>query len=151
PWRIPEDLDFFHSATAGQVCVLGRVCFETWPRATRDGRRPVVLTSRPLQPAPRPTGASDQRYSEPITAHSLHEALAVAESLPGDLYSCGGERTYAESLALARPMRLHLTLVHAEVPGDTRFPEWRQLEWRELARRESSDANHRYTFLTLER
>jgi dihydrofolate reductase len=43
-----------------------------------------------------------------------------------------------------------LTLVHAEVPGDTYFPEWRHLPWRELQRRESSDANYRYTFQTLE-
>jgi dihydrofolate reductase len=48
-------------------------------------------------------------------------------------------------------MRLHLTLVHAEVPGDRYFPEWRHLAWREVSRRESSDANYRYTFFTLER
>jgi dihydrofolate reductase len=48
-------------------------------------------------------------------------------------------------------MRLHLTLVHAEVQGDRRFPEWRHLAWREVARRDSSDENFRYTFLTLER
>src|SRR3954463_7303447 len=34
PWHIPEDLKFFHDETAGQICVLGRVCFETWPAAT---------------------------------------------------------------------------------------------------------------------
>ena len=48
-------------------------------------------------------------------------------------------------------MRLHLTLIHAEIPGDTFFPEWRHLTWRELTRRESSDSNYRYTFLTLDR
>jgi dihydrofolate reductase len=48
-------------------------------------------------------------------------------------------------------MRLHLTLVHAEVPGDRFFPEWRHLAWREVSRRDSSDANYSYTFLTLER
>ena len=36
PWRIPEDLQFFHDQTAGQTVVLGRVCFETWPRATSE-------------------------------------------------------------------------------------------------------------------
>jgi len=65
---------------------------------------------------------------------------------------CGGQRIYAETLALAgtRPLRLHLTLVHAEVDGDTFMPEWRHLPWRETARRESADANHRYSFLTLD-
>ena len=159
PWRIPEDLKFFHDETAGQICVLGRVCFESWPRAMRDGRRPVVLTSRPLAHArsdarPSDTLRSHERErveSEPIIVRSLPEALATAERLPGEIYICGGERIYGETLALTRPMRLHLTLIHAEIPGDTFFPEWRHLAWRELARRESSDANYRYTYFTLER
>jgi dihydrofolate reductase len=144
PWRIAEDLKFFHDATAGQICVLGRICYETWPRVRLDGRRPVVLTSR--SPAPR-----DDNGNEPVLVRSLPEALAVAEELPGEIYICGGERIYAETLALPRPMRLHLTLIHAVIPGDTYFPEWRHLDWREVDRRDSSDTNYRYTFFTLER
>jgi len=140
PWRIPEDFQFFQDQTAGQVVVLGRVCFESWPRVTQDGRRPVVVTRNR-------TLASDRVR----VAASLPDALAIVETLPGEIHICGGERIYAETLALARPMRLHLTLVHAEVAGDTYFPEWRHLAWRELDRRESADANFRYTFFTLER
>jgi len=140
PWKIPEDLKFFHDATAGQVCVLGRICFETWPGATRDGRQPIVVTHRPKLDG----------KSVPV-AGSLPDALALAETLPGEIYICGGEQIYAETLALPRPMRLHLTLVHADLPGDRFFPEWRHLPWRELARRDSADANYRYTFYTLER
>jgi dihydrofolate reductase len=140
PWRIPEDLKYFHDETAGKICVLGRICFETWPRVKLDGRRPVVVTRNRALAEP---GVS--------VVSSLAEALATAESLPGEIYICGGERIYAEALALPRPMQLHLTLIHADIPGDTVFPEWRHLAWRELARRESSDANYRYTFLTLER
>ena len=148
PWRIPEDLKFFHDETAGQICVLGRICFETWPRATKDGRRPIVLTRRPLASLVAPAAENE---SAPLVARSLAEALALADPLPGEIYVCGGQRVYEETLALPRPMRLHLTLVHAEIPGDTFFPEWRHLNWRELARRESADASYRYTFLTLER
>jgi dihydrofolate reductase len=150
PWHIPEDLKFFHDQTAGQVCVLGRICYETWPRAGRDGRRPVVLASRP--PA-RPAGriGEEPAENEPVVVRSLADALATAERLPGEIFICGGERIYAGALALSRPMRLHLTLIHADIPGDTRFPEWRHLAWRELSRRESADTNYRFTFLTLER
>jgi dihydrofolate reductase len=140
PWHIPEDLKYFHDETAGQICVLGRICYETWPRARLDGRRPVVLTSNRALAQP---GVE--------VAGSLKEALAIADTLPGEIYICGGQRIYEEALALARPMRLHLTLIHAEIPGDTFFPEWRHLNWRELTCRESSDANYRYTFYTLER
>ena len=149
PWSIPEDFQFFQAQTAGQTVVLGRVCFDTWPRDTCDGRQPVVVTSRPL--APRPRRADGPAESTPLTAGSLAAALAIAEGRPGESHLCGGERIYAEALALDRPLRLHLTLVHATVPGDTWFPEWRHLAWRELDRRASADANHRYTFFTLER
>ncbi|HXN34904.1 MAG TPA: dihydrofolate reductase [Opitutaceae bacterium] len=140
PWRIPEDLKFFHDETAGKTNVLGRICYETWPRVREDGRRPIVVTS----------DASIEREGVRV-ARSVPEALAIAETMPGEIYVNGGERIYGEVLALDRPMRLHLTLVHAEVPGDRYFPDWRHLAWREVERREGSDENYRYTFFTLER
>lgn len=149
PWRIPEDMAFFHQQTAGQICVLGRVGYETWPRATLDGRRPIVLTRRPLPFAAGSASAED--FHPPLVVNSLAAALAAAEDLPGEIYVCGGQRIFEETLALTRPLRLHLTLIHAEVPGDRFFPEWRDGSWREIARRESADENFRYTFLTLER
>ncbi|MBL9186931.1 MAG: dihydrofolate reductase [Opitutaceae bacterium] len=140
PWRIPEDLAHFHAATAGQVCVLGRVCYETWPRVHDDGRQPIVITSHPTVARP---GAR--------AAASLPTALAIADELPGKVFICGGERIYAETLALAgtRPLHLHLTLIHATIEGDTFMPEWRHLAWREVSRRESTDDTHRYTFSTM--
>ena len=124
--------------------MLGRICFETWPRATHGGRRPVVIT--------RNTALARDNIR---VAPSLDAALAIADTLPGEIYICGGQRIYEETLALAakpvRPIHLHLTLVHAEVAGDTFFPEWRHLAWRELSRREGADANYRYTFFELER
>jgi dihydrofolate reductase len=140
PWRIPEDLKFFHDETAGQICILGRICYETWPRARLDARRPVVITRNRSLAQP---GVN--------VAPSLAHALDIAETLSGEIFVCGGERIYAETLTLPRPMRLHLTLIHAETAGDTFFPEWRHLAWREISRRESGDENYRYTFFTLER
>jgi hypothetical protein len=61
-------------------------------------------------------------------------AIALAEQLPGELFVCGGPRPYAEALALAGPrhLRLHLTLVESEHPGDVFFPPWDYLPWRPL-------------------
>lgn len=140
PWRIPAESRFFHAATLGKICVLGQICFETWPRALHGGRRPIVVTRH------RELARRGVRV-----AASLPKALALAETLPGELFVCGGQRIYEESLALKRPMRLHLTLIHADVPGDRFFPEWRHLSWRETARREGADAGYTFTFLTLER
>lgn len=138
PWRIPEDLAHFHRLTAGQVVVLGRVCFQTWPKVRADGRIPVVVTrDRSL--------AADGVH----VAASVAEALALAQSLPGEIMICGGQRIYEETLPHVD--RIHLTLVHATVTGDTYYPDWRHLRWRESARREGADANYRYTFSTLDR
>ena len=142
PWHIPEDSNYFHAETAGHTCVLGRVCYETWPRVRDDGRRPVVISRH-------------RSLEQPgvFVAASFSEAIAIADALPGEIFICGGQRIYAETLALAattaRPLRLHLTLVHAEIEGDTFMPEWRHLAWREVSRRDSADANYRYTFFEL--
>lgn len=138
PFHIPEDKAWFHDKTAGQTVVLGRICFETWPKVLADGRQPVVISrDRSL--------ASDRVR----VAATVPEALALAQTMPGEIMICGGQRIYEETLPLAD--RLLLTLVHAEVPGDTYFPEWRHLPWNETWRREGRDANYRYTFSVLER
>lgn len=162
PFDIPEDKAWFHEKTAGQTVVLGRICFETWPKVLADGRQPVVITSQPERlkkiaaekqrglPAKALATAGAQVPPQGVrTAANVPEALALARTLPGEIMICGGQRIYEETLPLAD--RLLLTLVHAEVPGDTWFPEWRHLPWRETWRKESRDANYRYTFLQLDR
>jgi dihydrofolate reductase len=139
PWRIAEDFEFFLRMTEGQVLVMGRVCFDSWPGAVRDGRRPVVVTSRPLS-APAAMAAS-----------SLEDALHLADGLAGDIFICGGQRIYEETISRPEANRLYLTLVHAAVSGDRFFPEWKSEFPREQARRDSADANWRYSFLTLGR
>ena len=138
PFDILEDKAWFHEKTAGQTVVLGRICFETWPRVLADGRSPVVITRNQA------IASARVRVAANVTS-----ALAIAQTLPGEIMICGGQRIYEETLPLAD--RLLLTLVHTEVPGDTFFPEWRHLTWHETWRRESYDANYRYTFSILEK
>ena len=142
PWSIPEDQKFFQQQTAGQVVVMGRVCFETWPRATLDGRKSVLVSRQPWEePARMPER----------TAPSFPAALEDASKLPGEIYICGGERIYREAIVHPDADLLYLTLVHVNIPGDTFFPNWKELFPREVTRRESADTNYRYTFLTLGR
>jgi dihydrofolate reductase len=140
PWSIPEDQRFFHDKTDGQIVVLGRICFETWPDVCQGGRRPIVVTSNAAL-------ASERVRVSP----SLPSALELATGLPGEIYVCGGERIYEESMALPQAARLYLTLVHAKVPGDRHFPDWRTAFPRVIERRETGGDGWRYTFLTLVR
>ncbi len=138
PFDIPEDKIWFQEKTAGKTVVLGRKSFERWKKAGADRRIPVVVSS-------------DQSLASPgvHVAPTVSSALALAQTLPGEIMVCGGQRIYEETLPLAD--RLYLTLVHTEAGGDRWFPEWRDQPWREVSRREAGDANFRYTFLILEK
>ena len=140
PWRIPEDFRFFQQQTAGQIVIMGRVCHETWTAAAGEGRRPIVLTRQRARAQP------GVRLAE-----SLDAALALAETLPGEIYVCGGQQVFEEAIVRPEATRLHLTLIHAEVEGDRFFPNWRPVFTRVVSQREGADAMWRYTFLTLER
>jgi dihydrofolate reductase len=138
PFDIPEDKQWFHDQTANQTVVLGRICYETWPKVMADGRQPVVITSN----------RSLARPGVQIAAN-VPEALALAQKLPGRIMVCGGQRIYEETLPIAD--RILLTLVHAQIEGDTWFPEWRHMDWRETWKRTGADQSYRYTFSILER
>jgi dihydrofolate reductase len=140
PWHLPEDYARFEAMTAGQICVLGRRSFLGWSRATEDGRQPIVLSRDP-------TFSRQGVNVQP----SLAAALAVAAARPGEIFICGGESIYREALALDRPLRLHLTLIARNYEGDTRFPAWQHLAWREVARETGRTADPQLTFLTLDR
>jgi dihydrofolate reductase len=140
PWTIPEDKSFFLDKTKGRIVILGRLCYQAWPQVDLDGRRPIVVTSRPELLRNPARGTT-----------SLTEALELASEWQGEIFICGGERIYAEAIALPQAERLYLTLVHADIPGDRFFPDWTPFFKRAIQRRDSSESAWSYTFLTLER
>lgn len=157
PFDIPEDKQWFHDKTANSVVVLGRICFEVWPRVISDGRHAVVISRDPgrirasafKKPGAPPASPSLLAPAPFSIVPDVKSALAAAQQLPGEIMICGGQRIYEETLPICD--RLILTLVHADVEGDTWFPEWRHLAWRESWRKESADAHYRYTFSILDR
>src|SRR5947207_13930857 len=86
PFDIPGDKRWFHDQTANQTVVLGRICYETWPRVLADGRQPVVITRNQAL-------ATDQVH----VAANVPEALAIAQTLPDAIMVCGGQRIYEET------------------------------------------------------
>lgn len=137
PWSIPEDAAFFLNKVKGGIVIEGRRCFEETGKAFPESD--TIVLSR------------DGLFAPPgiLTAVSLPLALELAQSMEGEgpIWICGGEAIYEEGLPLAD--KLYLTIVHAEVEGDTRFPDWREHFTAELDRRESSDENFSYTFVVL--
>jgi len=139
PWRLPEDLRRFKASTLGKPILMGRKTFESIGRAL-PGRSNFVLTR-------------DRGWSAPGVAvvHSVEEALAQAAGA-AELVAIGGAEIYRLVLPFAR--RIYLTHVHADVPGDTYFPEFDATQWADVeCSMQPADERHAYpvTFVTLER
>jgi dihydrofolate reductase len=139
PWRLPRDLKRFKASTLGKPILMGRKTFESIGRALPE-RVNLVLTR-------------DRSWDAPgvIVVHSVEEALGRAG--PSDeLVAIGGAEIYRLVLPFAR--RIYLTHVHADVEGDTFFPDFDPSQWADVEyRAHPADDEHAYplTFLTLER
>ena len=136
PWRLPADMARFRSLTMGRPIVMGRRTHESIGRAL-EGRQNIVVSRRPGYRSPGCTVAS-----------SL-EAAFEAASGAAEAAVIGGAGIYEHALPFAT--RIHLTLVHASIEGDVRFPDIDPDEWREVSRIErAADARNRYDLSFIE-
>ena len=139
PWRLPADLRRFKSVTMGKPVIMGRKTYESIGKPL-PGRRNIVVTRDP-----------DYRAQGCQVVHSLEQALEAGAG-HAEVMVIGGAELYRE--ALGRAERMYLTLIRAEVDGDTLFPDIEPQQWRELER-ESHRADEKnqydYDFVTLQR
>jgi dihydrofolate reductase len=146
PWSLPDDMRYFQTTTRGHHVITGRKNYETIPAKYRPlkDRVNIVVTRSPDHQAP---GA--------VVAGSLEDALEVARAGgEEEVFIIGGGQIYAEALRKGLVDRLYLTLVHAEVPGDTHFPPLEASAWREVSRsHHAADPRHlhSFSFVVLER
>jgi dihydrofolate reductase len=124
PWRIPEDFAHFKATTMGGTLVMGRATYDSIGRAL-PGRTTVVVTRNP-----------DWAADGVLVAHSLDEALTLADEQGGETFVVGGTQIYEQALPLATHQVL--TEVHQSPAGDARYPEFDVAEWSET-RREPRD------------
>ena len=139
PWRLSADLKHFKALTLGKPVLMGRRTFDSIGRPL-PGRHNIVITRDP-----------DYRAEGCSVVHSLEEALQAASD-SDEIMVIGGAQLYEQ--LLARADRLYLTLVHAEVEGDARFPEFDSGEWQEASREDfhADDKNEfDYSFVVLDR
>ena len=86
-----------------------------------------------------------------VVVHSVEAALAAAADA-AELVVIGGAEIYRLVMPFAR--RIYLTHVHADVPGDTYFPDFDPTQWLDVECIErAADERNTYpvTFMTLER
>jgi len=122
PWRLPADLRRFRRVTTGHPIVMGRKTFESIGRLL-PGRTSIVVTrNREYSIDEHLRAVESDPSTSGVVVHSLDVALEMAALAVGgdEVFVIGGEAIFR--LALSRADRLHLTLVHAEIDGDVRFP-----------------------------
>ncbi len=139
PWRLPDDLKRFKALTMGKHLLMGRRTYESIGRPL-PGRTCLVLTRD-----------RDWDAEGAVVVHSLGQALSYARDAE-ELLAIGGAEIYRLLMPFAR--RIYLTLVHAEIPGDTFFPDFDPTQWADVeCRSYPADERNTYpfTFVTLER
>lgn len=109
PWNIPEDMEWFHSQTDGQLLVMGRKTYESI-KTKKDNTTYVILTR-------------DKNYTSSnknvIILHNLSDldSICVDNQL---VWLCGGAEVYQALLQECE--YLYLTELKDMYEGDTVFP-----------------------------
>jgi dihydrofolate reductase len=121
PWRLPKDMRNFMNVTMGKPVLMGRKTFESM-KAPLPGRTNIVLTR-------------DRNWHRPgiKVVHDVDAGLELAQrqarsDAQDEVMVIGGADVYA--LTLPRATRLYITHVHAEIPGEVRFPEFDLDTWK---------------------
>ncbi len=123
----------------GKPILMGRKTFESIGKPL-PGRTNIVLTR-------------DRQWQAEgvVVVHSIDEALRKAGDSP-ELVVIGGAEIYRLVMPFAR--RIYMTHVHADVEGDTYFPDFDPTQWVDAEyTSQPADDRHAFpvTFVTLER
>jgi dihydrofolate reductase len=116
PWHLPADLRFFKALTMGHPILMGRKTAEAIGRSL-PGRVNLVMSRQ-----------AHLELAGYTLVHSPEEALHWAQVNHSEkLFVIGGAEIYARFLPLTHI--LHITEIHTELEGDTRFPELDPAHW----------------------
>ena len=145
PWYLPNDLKYFKKVTFGKPVIMGRKTWESL-KGPLPGRTNIVITRQPDYVA---EGAK--------VVSTLDDAVEMAENVAfiegqEETVIMGGAEIY--KLALPKADRLYLTEVHADVDGDTFFPDYDTSEWNEIGREDFAAEGpnpYDYSFVVYER
>ena len=145
PWYLPNDLKYFKQVTFGKPVIMGRKTWESL-KGPLPGRTNIVITRQ-----------ADYVAEGAKVVTTLDEAVEMAQNVAfiegqEETVIMGGAESY--QLALPKADRLYLTEVHAEVDGDTFFPDYDATEWNEIGREDFAAEGpnpYDYSFVVYER
>lgn len=137
-WHLPNDLKHFKEITSGHTVIMGRKTYDSVGRPLPN-RRNIIITRQPIE------------IEGCEVVNSVEAALALCAGTP-EVFIVGGAEIYKQVMHLTD--KIFLTIVHANIEGDTYFPEIEPAIWKET-QRQDHEANEKnalpYSFITLER
>ncbi len=133
PWHLPDDLKFFKATTLGKTIIMGRQTFESIGSKPLPKRRNIVITR------------NRNFVAEGAEVFSSVELAIKTCQTEKEAVIIGGGQLYKQMLPLAD--KLYLTLIDADIDGDTYFPKWLAEEWQILASTyHAQDEAHAFSF-----
>lgn len=115
PWHLPKDLAFFKKTTVGSTVIMGRKTFESIGRALPN-RKNIVITSNDSFVVP----------DGVIKCSSLEDAIKMVGN--DNAFIIGGGTIYQHAIKFVD--RLYITVVDANIEGDTYFPKYDENDFR---------------------
>ena len=127
--NIPDDQRFFRQTTTNQVVIMGRKTLESLPGGKPLPNRTNVILTR----------NEDFRDPDVLVAHSVQEALNLAQEKGADIYIAGGSEIYEQMLNYCD--EAYVTFIDYAYQADTYFPNLDKMsEWVLVA--ESEEQTH---------
>jgi dihydrofolate reductase len=134
PWKLPTDFAYFKNKTWGFPVIMGR---KTYDALQKDlpGRITIVIT-----------GNSNWHPPGINVVNTIDDAIAKArESDAKEIFIIGGGEIFKQTLN--RIDRIYLTRVHANVQGDTVYPEIDKNKWKLISGQSfPADEKNNYPF-----
>jgi dihydrofolate reductase len=143
PWHLPADLAFFKKTTLGHPIFMGRKTYESIGKPLPKRLNIVITRNQNLQIA----------GCEVVT--TLEQGISIAREKSAqskEIFITGGSYLYKSFLPQAD--RLYLTLINADLKGDTYFPDYTQYQWHQVERIDhpaDKENIYPYSFITLDR
>ncbi len=113
PWHIPEEYNHFLGYVRDRTVLIGRKSYEIFKYDMLPRR--IVVVSGTL------------KTDRASVFGSFKEALAYANTFTEDVFICGGQAIYEESIPCADYM--YLSFIKGEHKGNVYFPEFDEGDW----------------------
>ena len=137
PWHLPDDMKYFMQTTKGHHVIMGRKNYDSIPEKFRPlpHRTNIVVTHQ-----------KDFKAAGCIIVHSVEEGIVLAKkNNEQEAFIIGGAEIYKIGIPFSQ--RLYLTEIDAIIEGDTFFPEFEKMVWKETSRvHHEADDRHAHAF-----